>query len=364
MGEPLASVNHDYLRYGNCWEDADLLLKALEVNETSRILSIASAGDNSFSLLSQSPEMLIAVDVNQVQLHLVALKVAAFKVFSHQDFLRFLGFSSIDKQKRRQLFLQLKPHLDITVFQFWEQNSFIIEKGIIHQGKFEKYLRFFAKRILPFIHSRKKIVALFNPKTEKDQQEFFQKKWNTLLWRTIISIFFSKWVMGKFGRDPKFLKEVNQPVSTFVKQQIQQHLSSQACQNNPYLHYMLFGFFNVDRLPHYARQENFESIKANLNKLVLFKGYAQNATDKFSSLNRYNLSNIFEYMDNETFLDVSQKLMASAESYSLFAYWNLMVPRQMNQLGLGCSEVESINEIKIQDAGFFYHKFTLDKMNK
>ncbi|MFL5754490.1 MAG: DUF3419 family protein, partial [Bacteroidia bacterium] len=40
-------VNFEFIRYANCWEDADVLLEGLAPKNGGRILSIASAGDNS-----------------------------------------------------------------------------------------------------------------------------------------------------------------------------------------------------------------------------------------------------------------------------------------------------------------------------
>ncbi|MGV2481690.1 UNVERIFIED_CONTAM: DUF3419 family protein, partial [Salmonella enterica subsp. enterica serovar Weltevreden] len=42
-------VDFNLIRYANCWEDADILSEALDIPTGKRILSIASAGDNSFS---------------------------------------------------------------------------------------------------------------------------------------------------------------------------------------------------------------------------------------------------------------------------------------------------------------------------
>ena len=39
------------IRYANCWEDASVLLQALNIGPGKRYISIASGGDNTFSLL-------------------------------------------------------------------------------------------------------------------------------------------------------------------------------------------------------------------------------------------------------------------------------------------------------------------------
>ena len=49
-------ASFDLIRYANCWEDADVLLDALQPKPGDRILSIASAGDNSLSLLASGAD--------------------------------------------------------------------------------------------------------------------------------------------------------------------------------------------------------------------------------------------------------------------------------------------------------------------
>ncbi len=50
----IQKVDFNIIRYANCWEDADILLEGLSPAEGSKILSIGSAGDNSFSTINSS----------------------------------------------------------------------------------------------------------------------------------------------------------------------------------------------------------------------------------------------------------------------------------------------------------------------
>ena len=50
------------LRYGQCWEDADVLTEALAVGPGDDCLSIASAGDNTLALLAGGPRSVLAID--------------------------------------------------------------------------------------------------------------------------------------------------------------------------------------------------------------------------------------------------------------------------------------------------------------
>ena len=52
----------DKIRYAQCWEDADILLEALDIEPGHTCLSIASAGDNTLALAGAGAGRVIAVD--------------------------------------------------------------------------------------------------------------------------------------------------------------------------------------------------------------------------------------------------------------------------------------------------------------
>ena len=360
MSKQLSNVRHDYIRYANCWEDADLLLEGLACQPGDKILSIGSAGDNSFSLLSTNPDLVVAVDINEVQLRLVELKKSAFLSLNHSQFLEFLGFKA--SSNRMQLFELVKANLTNELSVYWSQRAEEIELGLIYQGKFERYFKLFSKRILPLIHTKKRIAKLFENKTAEEQQIFYQKHWNNWRWRLLFKLFFSKFVMGRFGRDPAFLKEVEVPVSEFIFGQAEAHLSSTECQENYFLRFTLSGNFG-DGLPHYARAENFETIQQNCHKLKVFEGLAEAAFEQFGQFNRMNLSNIFEYMNKPTFHEVAKSFAHNCLPKGRIAYWNLMVPRSIaTEFPEQCTAVENaISNCARRDKGFFYKKLHIDQ---
>ncbi len=358
MREQLNKVRHDYLRYANCWEDADILIDALSPKSGDRVLSIGSAGDNSFSMLVNDPELVVAVDINPVQLNLIELKKAAIATLDHESFLRFLGFH--DCEDRWHIFLKVKEMLSPELAGFWSERRKEIEDGIIYQGKFERYFRLFHKKILPLIHTKKRIGKLFEEKDPAQQERFFNKKWNNWRWRMLFKIFFSKSVMGRFGRDPEFLKEVDVPVPTFILRQAQKHLKSVDCQNNYFLQFILTGKFST-ALPHYARKENFEKIKSRIDRITIYNGLAENAFKEYQGFNKFNLSNIFEYMNLELFRSVSENLVRNGKPGSRYVYWNLMVSRRMSEIIPELvHDVENSENFTKKDKGFFYGKFIID----
>lgn len=354
-------VKFDFIRYANCWEDADVLLAGLKMNAGGKVLSIASAGDNSLSLLTQNPEIVVAVDVNEVQLFLTEFKIICFQELQHHEILEVLGVS--ESLQRMNIYKQIKGLLSKEAAAYWNQNLDLIKNGIIYNGKFEKYFIFFRKMILPFIHSYKTNYQLFEKKSAKEQEEFYHKKWNTTTWKLFFNVFFSEFVMGRFGRDPAFLKQVEIPVSNFIFNKAETHLKSVAAQQNYFLKFIHLGMFEEENLPHYLRLENFQAIKNNISKIKLVKGYAQDAFISYPQFDYFNLSNIFEYMPSNVFTAITKELSLHSPKGAIFAYWNLMVQRN---LAIADAQKYKYDEafskqLTSVDKGFFYHSFIVNE---
>ncbi|WNJ17833.1 DUF3419 family protein [Pontibacter sp. G13] len=352
MSKLTDQVDFSLIRYASCWEDAERLVQGLEIEPHHRVLSVASAGDNSLSLLTAGPRLVKAVDVSMPQLYLTELKRAAFAWLSYEEMMALLGFE--ESEKRWSIYQYLRPRLHANTRTYWDDHRTLIEKGLIYQGKLEQYFKLFSTRVLPWIHGPRTVNALFDQKTETQQAEFFRKVWNTWRWRTCFRIFFSKWVMGKIGRDPAFLEQVEVPVSTFILNQAARHLADPYCVENPFLRMIMTGSFD-EFLPHYVKRIHFDQIKAQIYSLEIESGYVQDHAAE-EAFDRFNLSNIFEYVDGDTFRAISDKLLRHATPRSRFAYWNLMVPRSLQTLFP--AEVQLIQTpFHRPDDGFFYRSF-------
>jgi S-adenosylmethionine-diacylglycerol 3-amino-3-carboxypropyl transferase len=356
-----SKVDFSIIRYANCWEDADVLLEGLATAAGSKILSIGSAGDNSFSLLTTNPELVVAVDINKTQLHLVELKKAAIKKLTYAEVLQFLGF--MPSEKRIECFQSIKGNMSAEATLYWQKNLSVIASGVIYGGKFENYFRMFRQNVLPLIHSKKMVVKLLSCKTKREQELFYKESWNTWRWKLLFKLFFSKHVMGKYGRDPEFMKEVNVSVAQTIYNKAAGHLQSEEAQKNFILHFSLTGHFGTI-LPHYMRKENFEIIKLKVDQLVIKEGFAQQAIDFYGKFGAMNLSNIFEYMNKKVFAATAESLIKGTGTNGKLAYWNLMVPRRASEIfpGKVGYEKELSTDLTKRDKGFFYDRFIIDRI--
>ncbi|MCL2145356.1 MAG: BtaA family protein [Endomicrobia bacterium] len=353
----------DMIRYANCWEDAELLLEALNIGSSTKCISIASAGDNSLSLLVKNPEIVYAVDLSIPQIACAEFKKNAIKFLDYPSFLELLGFKT--SSRRPDFYKEIESHLSPESKYYFSQNPQIIENGIINVGKFERYFQIFAKYIMPFVLSKKDLRELFLLKSIEAQRIFYETKMNNWRFKALFKVFFSRAAMGRIGRDKEFFKYVdNQTVSSRIKSRADTALTSIPAWNNPYLNYILLSNFDYV-LPHFAREENFNIIKKNIDRLVLKTGTINQAAQETGlKFDAFNLSDIFEYMDPQLFKNISRRLIETANTGARFAYWNMLVDRKISEIlpeRANCLQDLS-QKLYEKDKAFFYKAFFVDEV--
>jgi len=355
-------VDFSFVRYANCWEDASLLIKALQPVSGKRILSIASAGDNSLSMLAAGAEV-VAADLNPAQLACTELRKEAIRKLERSEFIQFAG---IDKsQDRRDVYDHIRPALSGSTQKYWDQRTDIIDSGFIHAGKFEKYFGIFRKRILPLIHSRSTVIAALEPKNEHERRQFYDRVWNNRRWRFLFKVFFSRKVMGMLGRDPEFFRHVKVPVAKHIIKRAEYAFTKLDTSDNPYLDYILTGNYSQS-LPHYLLSDNYDSIRKNIDNLTIRLGAIDALAQEYGadSFDGFNLSDIFEYLSAEQSRDVYVRLLGSARSNARFAYWNMLVPRTCSSFipdKAALLENES-QSLFLEDKAFFYSRFVVEQV--
>lgn len=363
MTEAASKADFSNIRYAQVWEDADILLDALNVGPGSRCLSIASAGDNALALLSKSPEKVYAIDLNPAQLHCLALRVAAFKRLQHLELLELIG--SRPSQRRPQLYQACREVMDTETRVFWDQRPADIASGIGHAGKFEHYFALFRKRIIPLIHSRKRIDQLFGQKPIEARRDFYAQSWNSWRWRTLFALFFSRFTMGRLGRDPAFFNYVEGSVADRILERTRYALTELDPTANPYLQWILCGEHR-SALPCYLREENFESIRQNIDRLewrlCTVEAFAETVRDE--KFDTYNLSDIFEYMSPENMETILEALLAISRPGARLAYWNMLAPRSRPEsMADRIKELDTLSQSLFrQDKAFFYSRFVVEEV--
>ena len=355
-------VSFELVRYANCWEDADVLCEALRPTPGARILSIASAGDNSLALIAEGAEV-VAADLSRAQLACLELRCAAFRHLEYEELLAFLGVRP--STDRLRTFKALAGDLSPKSRTYWNARQVEVETGIIYAGKFESYLKLFRTKILPFVHSHRTIQEVFEKKDLVNRRRFFKEKWNTLRWRLLCRVFFSRFVMGRVGRDPEFFRYVEDPVAGRVLARAEYAFTTLEPNLNPYLEFILTGAF-TSQLPRYLRPEHFKPIRDGLDRLTLYHGPVDEAgrAHAQSGFDAFNLSNIFEYIDPPHCHQIYSRLLSTAKPRARLAYWNTFVLRRCpKELSDRIKPLTELAEsLFSRDMAFFYNHFWVEEV--
>lgn len=350
------------IRYAQCWEDADILVEGLNIKDGDTVLSIGSAGDNTFALLAQNPKKVYALDLNPAQIACLEIRVAGYLNLNHHEFLELLGV--YENNNRIELYNRIKGTLRKEIKAFWDGHLEDIAIGIGHAGKFERYFKSFREKVLPLVHSKKEIDRLLSSKDLEAREEFYNKKWNNKRWNLMFRIFFSRTVMGRLGRDPSFFWYVKGSVADRILSRTKYGLTKIDTATNPYLNWILKGNYG-ETLPFALRKENFELIKNNLHKLE----YRLQSIEEFMEkenvkVDAYNLSDIFEYMSEDETKRMFELILEASNKGARLAYWNMLAPRKCpNELQDRIVYNENLSkELFSKDKAFFYSDFRIEEI--
>ena len=350
------------IAYAQCWEDADVLLAALDVRPGQRCLSIASAGDNTLALLARAPAEVVAVDMNPAQIACLELRVAAYRALEHGELLELIG--SRASARRPALYRRCRPLLGAAARAFWDARPDDIASGIGAAGRLERYLAFFRRRVLPAIHPRQRIERLLGGGSRAEREAFYDREWDTWSWRAVFRAFFSRTVMALAGRERSHFHYAERPLAAHLLARVRHACTALDPAANPYLYWILTGAHGP-ALPFALRAENFGPIRAHLDRLRWHCLPLEEllACSPARAFDRCNLSDAFEYMSPGHFEVALRALLRACRPGARLAYWNLLVPRRRpDSLAARLAPLDAAaRRLHGADKAFFYGDFVLEE---
>ncbi len=325
--EAAARADFSGIRYAQVWEDADVLLEALDVRPGQVCVSIGSAGDNALALLTKQPERVVAVDLSAGQLACLELRVAAFRTLDYHEILELIG--SRPSARRPALYARCRLALSPDARAIWDARPGAIAEGIGGAGRFERYFALFRSRVLPLVHRRLVVNALLEKRSVDERRRFYRERWDSWRWRALFRLFFSRAVLGRLGRDPEFFRYVSGDVAARLLERTEHALTELDPSDNPYVQWILTGT-HAASLPYALREEHFDTIRANLGRLswerVSLEAYLQRADA--GSVDRFNLSDLFEYVSLDHYHRMLGAIVRAGRRGARLAYWNMLATRR------------------------------------
>ena len=316
--------------YSLVWEDTHVFKKIPK--DGHRNIIIGSAGCSALSSFAYHNINLKIVDTNEEQLKLIRLKTIAFKYMNYSDCMFFLGVftPSNNNNRRLELFNQISDYLPTKDVQYWENRSTYILSGIIHIGKFEKYLRIFGQYLLPFSVGRKTIKNFLNSNGLIDQKYIYINQIDNWKYRLIFKTFFGKMIMKQKGRHPDLFKYIHDKPNEVFYNRSKRAWYELPINNNYYLRYILQGYFDPSlNLPPWAMKKNYEKIKKRISNIEY---HHSNLIDLLKNLeSNYDMiyvSNIAETMGKEESTQLFDLCAKRLNKSGKLIIWNNMVERK------------------------------------
>lgn len=310
--DKLFTVWFDRLVYPQIWEDPEIDAKALQINENSNIMTIASGSCNIFNYLVFNPKSVSAVDLNGAHIALFHLKKAALiHLPTYDDFFDFFGYAN-KKNNIKNYEKYIRPHLDEKTLVYWESKDRFkrckrieyFEKGFYKYGLLGEFIG--------FVHKASKLIGcnpkkIMEAKNIKEQIELFEKH---------IAPAFDKKIVKMALNNPITLYSLGIPPSQFIKMQnettsmselVKERVRKLACDFDLKDNYFAWQAFAREydvkhkrAVPLYLKEENYEKLKANAHKATIchttMTDYLKSHDgEKFSS---FVLLDAQDWMDN------------------------------------------------------------------
>jgi len=335
--QKLFAVWFDAFVYNQIWEDPRVDLQALRLNEGSRVLTISSGGCNALNYLIENPASVTAVDLNRHHIFLLNLKISALKFLpTYEDFFNFFGFGKHEKNVENYKKF-IAPNLDESTKKFWEGNGFFgnlfngdrvnyfANGGLYQHSRNGYFLRFFHRfaRVLGC-----KTDEILKADSLEEQKKIYQKH---------IAPFFDSFVIKIIGKMPVTMFGLGIPPQQYdeLKRDLaaggsvidvyRARAKRLACDypiEENYFAWQAFGrkydTKNRRAVPEYLKEENYETLKANANRLKTKIGSITEEIKQnpIGTFNRFVFLDAQDWMNAETMTELWQAISEKAESGS------------------------------------------------
>jgi S-adenosylmethionine-diacylglycerol 3-amino-3-carboxypropyl transferase len=319
--QKLFAVWFDAFVYNQIWEDPRVDIEALQIDGDSRILTISSGGCNALNYLIEGPRAVTAVDLNRHHIYLLNLKLAALQHLPlYEDFFEFFGDGHGPRTGSNYI-RYIRPHLDKETRDFWESNSllgsllygerigFFRDGGLYDHSRNGYFLKFF-QRFARF--SGCKTDKVLNARDAVQQEELYRGHidpfFNSPLIKTVGKLPVTMFGLGIPPQQYDELKKETNGNKTIIDV-YRERVRRLACDFPIDENYFAWQAFarkydteNRKAVPEYLKEENFETLRSNADRLTAKIG---SATDEITN-NEPGTFNRFVFLDAQDWMNAQQ----------------------------------------------------------
>lgn len=310
----LFSVWFDAFVYNQIWEDPRVDLKALELDENSRVLTISSGGCNAMNYLLAGPRSVTAVDLNRHHIALLKLKIAALRVLpDHEDFFAFFGRGS-GERNIENFDEHIAPALDKETREYWEGKyrikrgrriDLFTGRGIYDHSRNGYFLRFFHGLSRKLGCDPESVLKAKNLDEQKELYEkhiapFFDSKLIRAIGKMPVTLF-------GLGIPPQQYEELKKDVEgegtviDIYRERTERLAAGFPIEDNYFAWQALARRYDTEHgtaLPEYLKEENYERLRSMADRISAKVG---SVTDEIRN-NSEGAFNRFVFLDAQDWM--------------------------------------------------------------
>jgi S-adenosylmethionine-diacylglycerol 3-amino-3-carboxypropyl transferase len=277
----------DGLVYPQIWEDPRVDARALRLDRTSRILTIASGGCNTLNYLVHNPERIVALDLNRSHVALTRLKKAVLKrAPSYEVFYRFFGRSD-DPANVDFYDMRIGPYLDAATRSYWESRTWTgsrrirwFANDIYRRGRLGSFMRWARQvgRALGYEPCRAFEADTMDAQRalfDMEIRPFFEHRLVRMVLRLPVALF----SLGIPPQQRRRLMEDGISPAEVLANRMRRLICNSPLQENYFAWQALRGRYDHRRrgaVPDYLRKRHFEALRCRLSALTVQRGSLHN----------------------------------------------------------------------------------------
>lgn len=316
------------INYSSCNEDTRSELKALRIGQADIVLAVSGSGARSLDLLISRPKKIISIDMNPLQNYLLELKIAAIKNLPYDEYLEFLGVR--ESAKRTSIYKRLRSDLSAEAKDYWDGQSMALKRGIIYQGRWERYFK--SLSLIVKLFRGKKIKKLFSFTDIEEQIAFCQNRWNTEGWRKFILFVCHRFFWKYIFQDPGFYRYVPKdfPVGDYIYECLSKTLKKYPARENYFFSLLVHNkYINENSLPIYLQEKYYPLLKENVSRIEIvtdsLQSFMGNLPEK--CIHKFSLSDISSYTSEADYVSILESCVRVAAPEALFCLRHFLVKR-------------------------------------
>ena len=289
-----AKVHRSNLIYNTCWEDPRIDRQLLELDKSSEVVMITSAGCNALDYLLDGPAAIHAVDVNPRQNALLELKQQAIAKLDFEDLAMMFGQGSHPEAKSRIL-PTLEDGLSEHAKDYWRRKIYYfskprLRKSFYYHGACGKV----AWMAVTFFRSNGKLAKAANSLLEAgslEEQQAIYEEVEGRLWNALSDFLLKQpLTMAMMGVPRAQMRIINHEypggIAGYIRDKVRHVLTMVPIADNYFWRVYWHGEYTPSCRPNYLLPDNQPILREHLDRVsthtCTFTQFLRNHPGKYS----------------------------------------------------------------------------------